>query len=127
MSPSVSPPKLLPGPEMSDLAMTAAPPTVTCSRFRRDMPAGLPYTVLASSAEDERPAKPVPMLLMLCSFSAKPAASSWLEASATATPREALSITFFIIRKLLGISGAKSYQQITRRAIAWIAGDRAVL
>ena len=82
------------------------------------MPAGLPNTVLASSAEEERPAKPVPMLLMLCSFNAKPLASSWLDARATATPREVLSITFFIIRKLLGISGAKSYQQMTRRAIA---------
>jgi hypothetical protein len=29
--------------------------------------------------------------------------------------------------KLLGISGAKSYQQIARRAIGSNAGDRAVL
>ena len=38
------------------------------------MPAGLPKTVEASSAEEERPAKAVPIPLTLCSLMAKPPA-----------------------------------------------------
>ncbi|MOA35410.1 hypothetical protein D3C78_1568570 [compost metagenome] len=74
MSPSLVPPKVLRASSMSVLAKITAAPTLTCSRLRRAMPAGLPNTVVASSAEDERPAKAVPMPLMLCSLSAKPEA-----------------------------------------------------
>ncbi|MNG17169.1 hypothetical protein D3C85_1536450 [compost metagenome] len=74
MSPSLLPPKVLRTSSMSVLARMAAAPALTCSRLRRAMPAGLPNTVVASSAEEERPAKAVPMALTLCSLMAKPPA-----------------------------------------------------
>src|SRR3989338_746053 len=89
-------PSLLPRAEplvlsISVLAWIRAMPPLTCSRLMRAMPAGLPNTVLASSADDERPAKAVPMLLTLCSLMAKPLAKPWLAAEARARDRQVLT------------------------------------
>src|SRR5690606_32105627 len=86
---------------ISVLALIAATPPLISARSKRDMPAGLPNTVLASSAEEERPANPVPMLLMLCSLMAKPLAISWQEAVATAMAKVVLNQAWLIIRVLL--------------------------
>src|SRR5690606_27208490 len=59
-------------------------------RLGLDMPAGLPNRVLASSAEDARPAKAVPMPLALCSLIANPLARAALEALAASSARAAL-------------------------------------
>src|SRR5690606_14867827 len=58
---------------MSILASIKAKPPLACA-VSRDMPAGLPNTVLASSAEEARPAYAVPMPLALCSLSERPPA-----------------------------------------------------
>jgi hypothetical protein len=81
------------------------------------MPAGLPKTVDASSADEDRPAKPVPIPLMLCSLSAKPLAKSWVDAMATARLMVVLSITFFIIR-IPGDHRGGNYQDFRLGAIA---------
>lgn len=61
------------------------------------MPAGLPNKVVASSADEERPAKEVPMPLMLCSLSAKPEAISWVDIALTATARAVFNHLVFIV------------------------------
>src|SRR5690606_40042342 len=102
MSPSLVPrTRLVSAALISVLALIAAKPPLISARSRRDMPAGLPNTVLASSAEDERPAKPVPILLTLCSLMAKPFAISWQEAVATATASVGLNQACLIIWVLL--------------------------
>jgi hypothetical protein len=58
-----------------------AKPPLTCLPSSLDKPAGLPNTVLASSAEEARPAYAVPAPLALCSLSARPLAKSELLAN----------------------------------------------
>ncbi|MNL45239.1 hypothetical protein D3C87_1678700 [compost metagenome] len=96
MSPSSVPPNVLRVWLISDLANNVAAPTLACSRLSRAMPAGLPKRVLASCADEDRPAKPDPIPLMLCSLSAKPPASTLEDASTTARPTGLLSFIFFM-------------------------------
>src|SRR5690554_2658606 len=72
-------------------------PKLTSSRLRRDIPAGLPNRVVASSADEERPAKEVPMPLMLCSLRAKPAARAWVERAPAATAIAVFNHVVFIV------------------------------
>src|SRR5699024_3931811 len=58
-----------------------AKPPLTCMRSKRDMPAGLHNTVLASRADEEHPAYAVLMALALCPFRVKPPAIAPVEVS----------------------------------------------
>ena len=74
MSPLLVPGALVSTRLISTLALTMAKPPLTCLPSSLDKPAGFPNTVLASNAEEARPAKAVPAPLALCSFKDKPLA-----------------------------------------------------